>query len=488
MTELLALLDGREVGTVRQERGRLNFVYADAWRSAPGAYPLSLSMPLAAAEHPHAAIDPFLWGLLPDNDVVLTRWARRFHVSPRNAFALISHVGEDCAGAVQFARPERRQEFITSTPANVEWLTDADVATRLRALLADASAGRAPHDTGQFSLAGAQPKTALLFDGQRWGVPSGREPTTHILKPPTGGFDGHAENEHLCLALARALGLPAARSEVRQFEDVTAIVVERYDRVRIAELAAARAKLAAAKAAEAAMHAASNEPRSAAMTARAAAEAADAAASAQSLSEFAKTTHTYRVHQEDFCQALRVYPTQKYQNDGGPGPKQIIDLLRANASGAQRPKGRSTPTAHDEDASTFLDALILNWLIGGTDAHAKNYSILIGGGGLVRLAPLYDIASIYGYPDIDPQKVKLAMRVGDQYRIRDIGLSQWRKLAADVRVDEDALIGRVHAMAAELPDRLADEVRNLRDAGLSHAVIATLANILPKRATRIASM
>ena len=89
-----------------------------------------------------------------------------------------------------------------------------------------------PHDTGQFSLAGAQPKTALLFDGQRWGVPGGRTPTTHILKPPIRGLDGHAENEHLCLALARALGLPAAHSEVRRFGDETAIVVERYERTR----------------------------------------------------------------------------------------------------------------------------------------------------------------------------------------------------------------------------------------------------------------
>ena len=478
MTELLALLDGREVGMVRQTRGRLNFVYADAWRSAPGAYPLSLSMPLAAAEHPHAAIEPFLWGLLPDNDFVLTRWAQRFHVSPRNAFALIAHVGEDCAGAVQFVDPERRQEFITSKPSDIEWLTDADVASRLRALQTDASAGRAPHDTGQFSLAGAQPKTALLFDGQRWGVPSGREPTTHILKPPTGGFDGHAENEHLCLALARALGLPAARSEVRQFEDVAAIVVERYDRVRIADLAAAQAARAVAKAAEAAI----------APTARAAVEAADAAASAQSLSELAKTTYTYRVHQEDFCQALRVHPSRKYQNDGGPGPKQIIDLLRANASGAQRSKGHGALTTYDEDVSTFLDALILNWLIGGTDAHAKNYSILIGGGGLIRLAPLYDIVSIFGYPDVVPEKARLAMKVGDQYRIRDVGFPQWRKLAADVGVDGDALVDRAHAMAAELPDRLADEVRKLRDAGLSHAVIGTLANILSTRATRVANM
>jgi serine/threonine-protein kinase HipA len=485
MTELLVLLDSREVGMVRQQRGRLNFVYADAWRSAPGAYPLSLSMPLAAAEHPHAAIEPFLWGLLPDNNFVLTRWAQRLQVSPRNAFALIAHVGEDCAGAVQFVSPERRHEFINSGPTIIEWLTDTDVAGRLRALRADASAGRAPHDTGQFSLAGAQPKTALLFDGQRWGVPSGRQPTTHILKPTTDGLDGHAENEHLCLALARALGLPAARSEVRQFGDVTAIVVERYDRVRIADLAAARAALAAA---EAAMHAASSEPQSAVLAARAAAEAADAAASAQSLSEFAKTTHTYRVHQEDFCQALRVHPSLKYQNDGGPGPKQIIDLLRANASGARRSKESGVATAYDEDVSTFLDALILNWLIGGTDAHAKNYSILIGGGGLVRLAPLYDVASIFAYPDVDPKKAKLAMKVGDQYRILDVGISQWRKLAADVRVDGDALVGRARAMATELPDRLADEVRKLRDAGLSHAVIGTLADMLSERAARVAGM
>jgi serine/threonine-protein kinase HipA len=217
-------------------------------------------------------------------------------------------------------------------------LTEADIANRLRSLQADVSAWRAPHDAGQFSLAGAQPKTAYLFDGQRWGIPSGREPTTHILKPPTREFDGHAENEHLCLALARALGLPVARSEIRQFEDVTAIVVERYDRVRIANLAAAQAARAAAKAAEAAVYAASGNADSVAKVAQAAAEAVEASASAQSLSEFAKTTATYRVHQEDFCQALRVHPSRKYQNEGGPGPKQIVDLLRANAAGARTSK------------------------------------------------------------------------------------------------------------------------------------------------------
>src|SRR5690348_12431092 len=102
--ELIALLDGREIGRIqRDKRDRLTFVYDDAWRRSPQAYPLSLSMSLAAQEHGHAAIEAFIWGLLPDNDRILDRWAKKFQVSARNPFALIANVGEDCAGAIQFA-------------------------------------------------------------------------------------------------------------------------------------------------------------------------------------------------------------------------------------------------------------------------------------------------------------------------------------------------------------------------------------------------
>lgn len=198
--ELVTLLNGHEVGRItRDGRGRLTFVYAQDWRQARGAYPLSLSMPLAAAEHGPKPFEAFLWGLLPDNAAVLDRWARRFQVSARNPFALMSHVGEDCAGAVQFVRPERLEDVVGQGPSEMDWLDEAGVAARLRALRADHAAWRIPQDTGQFSLAGAQPKTALLYENGRWGVPSGRTPTTHILKPLTGEFDGHAENEHVCM-------------------------------------------------------------------------------------------------------------------------------------------------------------------------------------------------------------------------------------------------------------------------------------------------
>ncbi len=172
------------------------------------AHPVFVDAP-GHARTGHSRVDPLLWGLLPDNEPVLQRWASRYHVSARNAFRLIEHVGEDCAGAVQFIQPERLKTFL-SEPASREltWLSEEDIAERLGALRADHWNWRLATDAGQFSLAGAQAKTALIFDGKRWGIPQGRTPATHILKPPTGQWDGRTEDEHFCLTLAE----PAASS------------------------------------------------------------------------------------------------------------------------------------------------------------------------------------------------------------------------------------------------------------------------------------
>jgi serine/threonine-protein kinase HipA len=414
--ELIAIIEGREMGrVVRDKTGKLSFAYNEQWRNAQDAYPLSISMPLALSGHGNAKIDPFLWGLLPENANVLDHWARRFHVSARNAFGLIANVGEDCAGAVQFVRPERLDALLGQESPAIEWLDESAIAERLRILRADHSAWRIPRDTGQFSLAGAQPKTALLLENGRWGVPSGRVPTTHIFKPPTGDFDGHAENEHFCLELAGALGLPVADSRIMHFQDEIAIVVERYDRLRT-------------------------------------------------------ETGLWRVHQEDMCQAFAIPPTRKYQNEGGPGIRDIVALLTANS------------TSSAEDVATFHDAVSYNWLIAGTDAHAKNYALLIGSEGRVRLAPLYDVASVLPYPDIDIQKATLSMKLGDEYRLRNITLRHWHKLAAELHVDPDAMVARVDSFAAQLADHVSDITSRMTEAGIGHPTIARLAEALVARA------
>jgi serine/threonine-protein kinase HipA len=415
-TELIAILDGREMGRiVRDKRARLTFTYNEEWRTTENAYPLSISMPMALAQHRHAKIDPFLWGLLPDNQMVLDQWAKKFHVSARNAFSLISAVGEDCAGAVQFVRPERLAVITGAAQPEIEWLDEADIAQRLRALREDHSAWRIPRDTGQFSLAGAQPKTAFLLENGRWGVPSGQVPTTHILKPPSGEFAGHAENEHFCLELARAVGLPVVDSRIMHFRDEVAIVVERYDRIRTA-------------------------------------------------------AGLRRVHQEDICQALSIQPTHKYQNEGGPGIRDIVELLRANSSNAA------------EDVRTFLDSVAFNWIIIGTDAHAKNYALLIGSAGRVRLAPLYDLASVFPYSQIDLQRVKLSMKLGGEYRFRNIQIRHWRRQAEELKVDADELVGRVDDMARQIGDAVPGIERRMSQEGLTHALIHRLTTRLVTRA------
>jgi serine/threonine-protein kinase HipA len=421
MSELVTLLGDDAIGVVRRDRnGRLTFVYDEAWRRERDAVPLSLSMPLAGAEHGHAAVDAFVWGLLPDNERVLDGWAKQFHVSARSAFALLTHVGEDCAGAVRFAQPHRAGEQAREGTGKVQWLDDQDIGDRLRVLQKDVTAWRSPGDTGQFSLAGAQPKTALLFDGKRWGVPSGRIPTTHILKPGTPGLGAHAENEHFCLALAGELGLPVATSTIQHFDGEVAIVVERYDRIR-------------------------------------------------------EGKRVMRVHQEDVCQALAVHPERKYENDGAPGARSVAALLRTNSR------------APDEDVETFVQALAYNWLIAGTDGHAKNHSVLLGAASKVRLAPLYDIASALPYHDPELRKLKLAMKIGGKYRIREIGPREWRKLAVELGLDPQHVLSAVRSLAERIPDLSRSLLASVRKQGLPHKVLARLADSAIARARACAN-
>ncbi|MFC0527933.1 type II toxin-antitoxin system HipA family toxin [Phytohabitans kaempferiae] len=410
---LVVLMNGHVAGAVRQDRnGELTFVYDDEWRVSAASTPLSVSMPLTQQAHDDS-IRPFLLGLLPDNEKVLERWARRHHASARNPFALLQHVGEDCAGAVQFVAHERVGAQL-ARDGGVTWAGEDEIADRIRVLRRDPAAWHVA-TTGHFSLGGAQSKMALHHDPVtgRWGDPWGAVPTTHILKPAVSGLDDHDLNEHLCLDAARRLGLGAATSRVATFAGERVVVIDRYDRIRQEGGGIARA------------------------------------------------------HQEDLCQALGIPPVIKYQSEGGPSAEQVIALLRAEIPDAKRA---------DEEVRRFVDALAFNWIAAGTDAHAKNYSLLLSGR-QVRLAPLYDLASALPYDDMYPPKLRMAMRVGGEYRIAAIRARHWRRLATDNGLDPDATVARVDALAAGAPGAFA----------AAAAAVASLDSELPARlAERIA--
>lgn len=169
-----------------------------------------------------------------------------------------------------------------------------------------------------------------------------------------------------------------------------------------------------------------------------------------------------RVHQEDFCQALGVSPHTKYEAEGGPGVGAMARVLRAFSS------------APGDDLDTLLGALALNWVMAGTDAHAKNYSILIAGG-QVRLAPLYDVASVLPYPKRIPlREAKLAMRIGREYSVWKIGRRHWERLAEEAGMESAAVLDRVRSIIAAIPERLAAVCDTVRESGIDHPVVRRL--------------
>jgi serine/threonine-protein kinase HipA len=421
MADALAVILGDEIaGTLSRLRGgQLRFVYDDAYRSRRDSTPLSLSLPRQVASHSDGVVRPWLWGLLPDNKAVITRWARQFQTTASSPFSLLATpVGHDCAGAVRFVAAADADAFL-ARQGSVQWLDDDEVATRLRELREDATAWLGGRFSSQFSLAGAQAKTALLLEGDRWGVPTGAIPTSHILKHAVRGFDDHDMNEHLCLDAARRAGLLVARTRVARFADESAIVIERYDR-RVLD------------------------------------------------------GQLIRIHQEDLCQALGVPPSRKYEADGGPSPLEIVELMRTTMG----------PREARDAIWRFVDALAWNWLIGGTDAHAKNYSLLLNRE-QVRLAPLYDIASALPYEH--PRRLKLAMKLAGHYGVY-ANRNPWPRVAGELRLDPDELAERVGALTARTPDAFADAAASEDVVALGRDLAPRLVDLVSEQASHCASL
>ena len=268
--ELDVWLFADRVGTLALVEGRLNFRYAADWPSRANAVALSTSLPLQAEPFDDHKTRPFFAGLLPEGQM-RRLIAQQFQVSNQNDFALLNHIGGECAGAVTFMEPGQ----ILPVPAqddDVQWLSDDEVVAILDELpLRPMLAG---FDGLRLSLAGAQEKLPVVFDGSRLGLPRNGTPSSHILKPAIHAVEDSVANEGFCMALAEAMQLRPAKSKVHVVLKRPFLLVERYDRVTDAQ------------------------------------------------------GQRQRLHQEDFCQALGVVPEVKYQNEGGPDLAQCFALVR----------------------------------------------------------------------------------------------------------------------------------------------------------------
>lgn len=138
-----------------------------------------------------------------------------------------------------------------------------------------------------------------------------------------------------------------------------------------------------------------------------------------------------RLHQEDFCQVLGVLPSQKYPEDGGPGARDIVEVCKRTGA----------PAA--DNIARYTDMLFFNYLIGAPDAHAKNYSLLLGRAD-AYLAPLYDVASLLPYAE-RPFDIKLAQGIAGENRMGRLSARRLAKFSDACGLGEFGLTGDVLA-------------------------------------------
>jgi serine/threonine-protein kinase HipA len=165
----------------------------------------------------------------------------------------------------------------------------------------------------------------------------------------------------------------------------------------------------------------------------------------------------YRIHQEDLCQAAGVNPMFKYEAQGGPSAATCAEIIRSHCG--------------ENDVGAFARAVIFNYLVRGSDAHARNYSILLTPGE-ARLAPLYDLNSTMTFGE--QWATRASMRIGGEDRLDHINSRNWNQFASDVGVAPGWVRAELGGLAAHLPDAMA-AVRSQPDmAGLAPRTTALL--------------
>ncbi len=380
---LHAFMNGRKVGVlVQRPNGAMDFTYDIDWLAWPDTRPISLSLPLTSSIITGSAVINYFDNLLPDNSQIRARIQTQFGTATTRPFDLLAQIGGDCVGALQLSPDEAPPNIktINGTP-----VSDNDIARRLKSYI-QTPLGMHENEDFRISIAGAQEKTAFLWHNNKWKVPLGATPTTHIFKLPIGKIAGHdldlttsCENEWLCMKIAETFGLPTAPVQLRQFEDQTVLIVERFDRRKL------------------------NEDK-----------------------------WILRLPQEDMCQVLGIASGLKYESDGGPGIASIMDILRYSEN------------AHT-DREVFMRTMIVFWLLAAIDGHGKNFSVFIKPEGCYSLTPLYDIMSAYplvGAGEWQPHKLKMGMAAlgkNKHYTWREILPRHWITTAEKVKFSPERM-------------------------------------------------
>ncbi|MCU0709005.1 MAG: type II toxin-antitoxin system HipA family toxin [Pirellula sp.] len=358
----------------------MRFEYRPDWIRAEGTFPISLSLPFDGSYTDRASHHYFA-NLLPEGNV-REQICRALGISPSNDFELLKAIGGECAGALEVS--PRCEPSAPANPPRYEPVTDEQLA-QWSVGTPDAFSDVTGHDEVRLSLAGAQDKLPVHVDDD--GViliPVAGSPSTHILKFASPFYSHLPENETFMALLAKSVGLPVVDIQLRATPKARIAVIARYDRVL-------------------------------------------------------RDGVYHRLHQEDFCQALGISPSNKYQKEGGPSLKQCAEVIRRHAA---------FPLV---DLNKFLQWALFNWLAGNADAHGKNLSLLYDQSGAPSLAPFYDLVCTRNYKNLSRF---LAMEMGGTADPDLVGARHLEAFAAEVKLRPKLVLGVADALLEQIANAL----------------------------------
>lgn len=406
---------------------RLGFAYDQRWLVTSGNFPLSVTLPLGAEEFDDAIIAPWLANLLPEEQQLMAL-SRALGLSTSDALAILREIGGDTAGAISIGEPSNRNEWGYETlQAHYNIATDNAALDRHFDDL-----GKRPFLAGEdgvrLSLAGGQKKTALAVlgdDGRpKLGLPG---PMDHLAIPKTGAPSTiiiKPDNPTLPGIVENEAYCLTLASQIGM-SVADCMIIEAGDRTALAVARYDRV--------------------------------------------LRKDGSVRRLHQEDFAQANGIYPGQKYEQGTVPGLG-LNNLLKT---------GKHLPPI---EALKLLDQVIYNLLVANTDAHAKNFSMILSGE--PRMAPLYDVSSVLHWDHVNQYHAqKIA---GRRRKPGDTAKRHWDRIADAAGLNARGVRLRVQEMVdAMVAARVKATQLVANQAGASIEMVEHVAELAEGNALRI---
>lgn len=401
-------LDGKQtyVGNIRgNQSDDAVFSYASEYKNNPNNRPISINLPFEEEGFEPGRTRIFFEGLLPEGFTrrCVADW---MHVDEGDYLSILSGLGNECLGAVKITESDAEEIRPAYQKLSVEEVKNLAMEGAVEAAQLVTKA--------HLSLTGASGKAGLYYDGNadQWYLPVGDAPSTHIVKQSHVRLKGIVMNEQLCMMTAAKMGIDVPESFVINLgnaeEGDVLFATKRYDRVI------------------------GNESR-----------------------RLQGQAVPYRLHQEDMAQALGISSVCKYEHNREGYLKKAFQLLQYYSA---------DPIA---DQKKLWDMEIFHYLIGNTDNHIKNLSLVYGKNlGAIRLAPAYDIVSTTVY---ESSTRNMSIGIAGKYDIDDIGRSDFEKEAENVGLGTQMAMKRFDYFAENLEAALRSAGDALEEQGFEGA-------------------